>query len=107
MNEEEIKDLILKFGKKKSRHGDDRIGRGWLQGVRIARESDFIHASFLYNYDEDPFEDTVSTIVYFRGALLFDMKGTLLAKRLQYVRKEWDGQVRLNLRSVAFKFTKN
>ena len=100
MNKKEIKDMILKFGKEKSGYGDDRFGRGWLQSVRIARKDNSIYISFWYNYDEDPYGDTVSTNAYFRGALLIDTEGKILAERLRYDRKEWDASGPRNFKEI-------
>ena len=100
MNEKEIKDLILKFGKKKSGYSNDRSGMGWLQSVRIARKDNSIYVSFWYNYDEDPYGDTVFTNSHFRGALLIDTKGKILAERLRYDRKEWDASGPRNFKEI-------
>jgi len=100
MNKQEIKDLILKFGKKKSGYGDDIIGSGWVQSVRIARKDNIIYVSFRYNYDEDPYGDTVFTNVHFRGALLINTKGKILAERLRYDRKEWDASGPITFKEI-------
>ncbi|MHA1916447.1 MAG: hypothetical protein ACW986_19550 [Promethearchaeota archaeon] len=100
MNKKEIKDLILKFGKKKSGYSDDRFGMGWLQSVRIARKDNSIYVSFWYNYNEDPYGDTVSTNAYFRGALLIDTKGKILAEKLRYDRKQWDASGPRNFKEI-------
>ena len=100
MNKKEIKDLILIFGKKKSGYSDDRSGMGWLQSVRIARKDNSTYVSFWYIYDEDPYGDTVSSHAYFRGALLIDTEGKILAERLQYDRKERDASGPRNFKEI-------
>ena len=100
MNEKEIKDMILKFGKRKSGYVNDYYGMDSVRSVRIARKDNSIYVSFWYVYDEDPFGDTVSTHVYFRGALLINTKGKILAERLQYDRKEWDASGPRNFKEI-------
>lgn len=73
---------------------------GWLQSVRVARKDNSIYVSFYYNYDEDPYGDTVSINVYFRGALLIESEGKILAERLRYDRKEWDASGPRNFKDI-------